>query len=1117
MTSRSLSRTLGLLAVITLFGGVGWISALTPPKASEITAKEYRHPNLGIRNGFIGVDQLNSRAGGAEILASLESLAVAPSAAYLDVRSGRWGTLMPSAPLLPGNGAGNDIAWRSVDETPKSEVEIREAAWKAFVGYLGDNRAALDIDLKQLTSPGRVGVHEDGRLIQIHAPRQIDGVPVKDSYLTAVIRHGNLVLLGTNNWADINVSTTPTIDQQTASAAVTSYLEGLSIGQTWTKDSLVVVPIGVGNDLNSMDIGSGLSYRLAWKIHPSFVGDLGRWQALVDAHNGELIAFEDTNHYASTREIIGGVYPLANDGIGDEGAEQAGWPMPFTNVTVGGETFPTDSGGNLAVCVDGTISTSLEGPFLRMVDDCGAINESTAGNPLDLGTSAGIDCTTPAGSASAGNTHASRSGYYEMGRIIEMAQGQLPNNQWLRTQLTSNMNINNTCNAFWSGSVNFYRSGGGCTNTGEIAGVYDHEWGHGMDDSDVTGFISNPGEGIADVYASLRLNESCIGRGFRNGSNCGGYGDSCLSCDGVRDIDWAKRTSGLPHDLTSPTGIDAMCGSGGGTPCGGSTHCEGAVYAEAVYDLYNRDLQSSSGMDLSTAREVATRLTFLGAGVVGNWYQCVADFGGCNADGGYLNYLAADDDNGDLSDGTPNMAAIFAAFDRHEIACGTPAVVDSGCAGSPTTAPVVTPLARDRGVQLSWGAVAGAARYQLYRAEGVKGCDYGKTFVGETTGTTFVDDGLLNGREYYYNVVPMGVGESCFGPASSCVTVVPVAGANLAIDPPSVGVSLSGGDGDVFFDNCETATVGFDLANVGSGAANNVVLTSVRSTSHPILDGNITFTPAVVPSLAACGFGSSGFAVVGTDMQHNDVVEFEVCASSDEMIGYSTCGTVTISSVESDLQTFASLTFDFENGLEGWEVQEGTFGQATAGGGAGASTGYVASSAFLDGQCDSIHSPLVQMSSTTTLSFWNNFDIEVYSSGQWWDRANVKLVDPITGEGTHVSPDGGRLYNTNNDAATACTAGEEGWADAQQTWAESSFSAAALGSAGLDGSLIKFDLRYGTDGGVVGQGFFFDEVTMTDVSVQVPDAQFCPNQSTIFYDGFESGGVTAWTTSVGSF
>jgi hypothetical protein len=38
------------------------------------------------------------------------------------------------------------------------------------------------------------------------------------------------------------------------------------------------------------------------------------------------------------------------------------------------------------------------------------------------------------------------------------------------------MNIKNTCNAYYNGNVNFYRSGNGCGNTGEIAAIFDHEW-----------------------------------------------------------------------------------------------------------------------------------------------------------------------------------------------------------------------------------------------------------------------------------------------------------------------------------------------------------------------------------------------------------------------------------------------------------------------------------------------------------------------------------------------------------------------------------------------------------------------------------------------------------------
>ena len=48
--------------------------------------------------------------------------------------------------------------------------------------------------------------------------------------------------------------------------------------------------------------------------------------------------------------------------------------------------------------------------------------------------------------------------------------------------------------------------------------------GHGLDDNDVVPNIASPsGEGIADIYAALRMGDSCIGRGFYvSGSGCTG-------------------------------------------------------------------------------------------------------------------------------------------------------------------------------------------------------------------------------------------------------------------------------------------------------------------------------------------------------------------------------------------------------------------------------------------------------------------------------------------------------------------------------------------------------------------------------------------------------------------
>jgi hypothetical protein len=315
----------------------------------------------------------------------------------------------------------------------------------------------------------------------------------------------------------------------------------------------------------------------------------------------------------------------------------------------------------------------------------------------------------------------------------------------------------------------YFRGGGVCRNPGEIAGVLDHEWGHGMDDNGADPTISNPAEAIADIYSSLRLNTSCVGRGFFSPGMCSGYGDPCTECTGVRDLDWAKHQSGLPHDIAW---VQTRCLSGTSV-CGKQVHCAGTVVAEAIWDLHARDLPALFGLDANSALEIATRLSYLGGGLVSVGYLCAPPHGGCGATGGYLNFLAADDDNGNLLDGTPHATAIHAAFDRHQIACNVPAPVNGGCAGGPAAAPVLTATALDQGVALGWTSVPGATRYVIYRAEGVRGCQIGKTKVAEATGTSFTDLGLRNGFDYFYTVLPVGASSSCFGPMSTCQSAVP--------------------------------------------------------------------------------------------------------------------------------------------------------------------------------------------------------------------------------------------------------------------------------------------------------------------------------------------------------
>ncbi|MFK8010523.1 MAG: hypothetical protein AB8B80_00685 [Marinicellaceae bacterium] len=1039
--------------------------AIEAPNSGQVRSKEFRSPILNTNEAFEPIQNLafNKRA---DISSKIKALGIQPESAYIDVRNDKFGTLLTSVPLIPGKGKNNHLKFpnHGLNKNKASTQELKQQAWNAFINYLDANRSILNIDITQMQDPGTVTVLNDGDLIQINSKRSFNGVLVRDSFISAVINNGNLILTGTRNWGDINLSISPGISKDQAKSTVENYLGVDSVNANWGKSGLLFIPVNNGAEI----------FKLVHTFHVTFNNEsIASWEAMVDAHSNELIAFEDKTAYAETRQLEGGQFPVSNDGVAPDGVEVIS-PMPFADLTVDGETYFTDTGGNVLACLEGDSTTTLNGRYITMQDSCGSFSETASGPIQNLGTSAGTDCAIPAG-ASAGNTHSTRSGYYELNRMIEVAQSYLPDNSWLKNPVVSNMNTNDNCNAGYTINQEFvfFTSGGGCNNTGEIAGVFDHEWGHGMDDHDANPGIQNPGEGIADTYASLRLNTSCIGRNFKPGV-CDGFGDPCTECTGVRDIDWAKHSSGVPHDLDW---VNATCF--------GSVHCRGQIIGETIYDLWNRDLTAAPyNMDSNTAREFATLLTFQGSGPVGLWYT---DSDGCNADGGYLNFLAADDDDGDLTNGTPHMAAIFASFDRHGIACPTPVVQDSGCENTPTAATTVSIVSSDRTNILSWQPIAGAMGYRVYRTEGVMGCDFGKVLIAETTNLSHLDAGLSNGREYYYTVIPIGSSTSCFGPSSSCSTGIPVASANLAIDSTSTLLTINSGDNDNNIDNCESASVTFDIANVGTILATNVTVSSISSPSHPSIDASIVASNVSPNSFADCSTGSTGFSFDAQDLVFGDVLEFDVCITSDEIAPVSKCGIISYSNVQSNEVFLPSLTYDFEQD-EGWQVIQGTFDR-TSGDSSGTGTFATRSSSLLNGQCDEIISPDIKLSATSTLSVDTNYDIENISGGTWWDRANVSLVFE-NGSSTVISPDAGRQYNASGNYP-GCNSGQPGWASSEESWDSSTWSSSALNSVANQNQSLKLKVNYATDNSAVGRGFWFDKVTLTDVTLSVEEPEMC--------------------------
>ncbi|MFN7972184.1 MAG: Ig domain-containing protein [Acidobacteriota bacterium] len=588
----------------------------------------------------------------------------------------------------------------------------------------------------------------------IHFDWTFHGIPVEGAQVLFRVNHGNLVQMGTDrvsaSIADLDPSAPVTRDQ--AWAIVREHAQGGASDVVVDEGHLVVMPVSayVAQDVTQP---SPIAYRMVWVLSFRRAGVMGTWEARVDAQSGALLRFKDANRYG---QIQGGAY------VTDKPQVEAEHPFPFADYGAGQYA---DASGRFA----GTTGTStMSGQFVNTNDVCGAA--SLGADPtglIDFSMSSGTDCITP-GVGGNGNTHSSRTQYFNVEAIREVASYYLPANAWLQGTLGVTVNLNQVCNAYWNGStLNFFRSGGGCGNTGELPGVSLHEWGHGFDQND--GIPLGGGtEAYADISWVVFGHVSCVGAGFYNAGNCTGYGDPCLNCSGIRDHDYTQHQSGVP---ATPLGFDQPNCCCGGGPCGGEEHCETAPPSQAMWDLGTRDL-ITWGLDQTSAWMLVDKLWYSSRPTAGQQMFSCTNNNSCSA-GDLFNVLRVIDDcDGNLANGTPHASAIFGALGRHQIGCASAVNTDNACACPSLSAPTLSATPGNNQIVLNWTPVPNAATYDVLRNE--VSCTTGFLVIGNTASTTFTDTNVVNGFTYYYRVQARGATAACpAGVVSNCVTVVP--------------------------------------------------------------------------------------------------------------------------------------------------------------------------------------------------------------------------------------------------------------------------------------------------------------------------------------------------------
>ncbi|MEK7326620.1 MAG: hypothetical protein AAB217_15350, partial [Chloroflexota bacterium] len=189
-------------------------------------------------------------------------------------------------------------------------------------------------------------------------------------------------------------------------------------------------------------------------------------------------------------------------------------------------------------------------------------------------------------------------------------------------QVLANANLNSTCNAYYNGSsINMYRSGGGCNNTG-YSTVVAHEEGHWA--NDLYGSGNGPdgfGEGNADVYGMFVYDTPLVGEYFFTN---GGY---------IRTGNNTKLFCGDSHP-----------------GCYGEVHADGEVLMGALWKVRAR-LNTTLGNTAGDLVSDVLHAAWMNAFNDGQIRSIIEE-----------HWLVLDDNDADIYNGTPNFGDIDGGF-----------------------------------------------------------------------------------------------------------------------------------------------------------------------------------------------------------------------------------------------------------------------------------------------------------------------------------------------------------------------------------------------------------------------------------------------------------------------
>ncbi len=398
-------------------------------------------------------------------------------------------------------------------------------------------------------------------------------------------------------------------------------------------------------------------YRIAERVEVASTSSPDRWDVYAGAE-GTPLARESRIMFAT------GTLKY-NAGVRHANGARDDLPVGNAAITVNSVAVTTAANGSFSWTgsAAATVAPGLTGPHVRIVNQAGTL--ATGSLAVQPGQSAIWDQASDETADAQLSTFVYATIAKAHARVVNPALAT-----WLDTQLDFFVNENGECNAYSTGNdVHLFRSSATCQNSGRVSDIVFHEFGHSVHAHSVIDgageFESHLSEGLADYFAASITEDPAVGRGFY------------LDNSPLRNIDPAGYERVYPSDFDF------------------DPHVSGLIIAGALWDLRKRlvaDLGAAAG-------KASTDKIFTGVMARAS-----------DISKSYAAALVADDDDADLTNGTPNLCAIERAFGRHGLVAdyrgttvGTPTVDDRTISLTvDTPADVACPAATVTRVSVAW-------------------------------------------------------------------------------------------------------------------------------------------------------------------------------------------------------------------------------------------------------------------------------------------------------------------------------------------------------------------------------------------------------------------------------